>query len=105
MIDSQVQNVALQSQKNEITEHIIYKKLAEIISDLNNKKILVEISNDELKHYNFWKNFSQKEVKPSKFQIWKYYLVSRIFGVIFGLKLMEKGEENAQEAYAQISKF
>ncbi|MGZ6223602.1 MAG: hypothetical protein ACXWMW_12775 [Syntrophales bacterium] len=35
-------------------------------------------------------------------KIWKYYLISRVFGFTFGLKLMEKGEENAQDSYGHL---
>ncbi|MGZ3607692.1 MAG: VIT1/CCC1 transporter family protein [Syntrophales bacterium] len=35
-------------------------------------------------------------------KIWKYYLISRVFGFTFGLKLMEKGKENAQDSYGHL---
>lgn len=38
-------------------------------------------------------------------KIWKYFFISRIFGITFGLKLMERGEEQAQATYEEISKF
>jgi len=34
--------------------------------------------------------------------MWKYYLISRIFGFTFGIKLMERGEESARENYEGI---
>jgi rubrerythrin len=91
------------SQKGEITEHIIYKKLAQTTKDSHNKEILLAISNDELRHYNFWKQFTNKEVKPDRIKTWFYYLVSRIFGLTFGIKLMEKGEGQAQINYRDIA--
>ena len=90
------------AQKNEITEYNIYLKLADSIKG-KNKEILKNIANDELKHYRLWKKYTKKEVMPSKWNIWKYYLISRIFGLTFGVKLMEKGEKNAQIAYDRIS--
>lgn len=105
MIDKKLKNQLLISQKFEISEHFIYKKLAESIKGKHNKEILKKISNDELGHYNIWKNYTKEEVKPSKFLIWKYFLISKIFGLTFGLKLMEKGEEKAQINYNKISKF
>lgn len=38
-------------------------------------------------------------------KIWMYYIISRIFGISFGLKLMEKGEKKAQIKYKEISKI
>jgi len=94
----------LQAQRAEITEHYIYKKLASNIKDEHNKKVLLHISEDELKHYNIWKEHTNKEIKPSSFMFWRYYLISKIFGLTFGLKLMERGEGVAQNNYKKISK-
>jgi len=99
------EKVILAAEKNEITEHFIYEKLARSIKDTHNQEVLRRISNDELKHYEFWRKYTQKDVKPSKFTIWKYFLISRIFGITFGIKLMEKGEEKAQATYEKISEF
>ena len=89
-------------QRIEITEHHIYKRLAKNIKDPENSKILNQISDDELRHYEDWKNYTQREIKPNLWNVWKYYLISRIFGFTFGIKLMEHGEERAQENYARL---
>jgi VIT1/CCC1 family predicted Fe2+/Mn2+ transporter len=92
----------LVAQKNEITEYYIYQKLASVIKDESNKKVLGKIAEDELRHYNIWKKYTHVEVKPNKYMIWKYYIISRLFGLTFGLKLMEQGEENAQDSYSSL---
>lgn len=91
------------SQRNEITEHHIYQKLAQKEKSNANKEILQKISNDELTHYQIWKNFTNAEVKPSIIKIWWYYLISVIFGLTFGIKLMEKNEGMAQKNYRKIT--
>jgi len=103
-LDKESRNTILQAQKNEITEHLIYKKLSQSMKHPQNKKVLKKISDDELKHYNFWKRLTHEEVKPSKLRLWKYFLISRLLGLTFGLKLMEKGEGTAQSVYERISK-
>ncbi len=95
-----MQKELVKSQRNEITEHFIYKRLAE--SNKKNKITLKKISEDELKHYNIWKNYTKQEVKPSKFKISKYLLLSKLFGMTFALKLMERGESKAQISYEKI---
>ncbi|MFA5116105.1 MAG: VIT1/CCC1 transporter family protein [Candidatus Omnitrophota bacterium] len=90
-------------QKNEITEHFIYLKLASIEKIPGNKEVMLKIASDELAHYNIWKKYTNKDVTPDRFQIWKYFLIARVFGLTFGLKLMEGGEEKAQEAYGRIA--
>lgn len=105
MIDKQMQKEILIAQKNEITEHIIYKKLSQAIKDEYDKKILKHISNDELTHYNFWKTVTKKDIKPDMFKIWRYFLISKILGITFGIKLMEGGEKQAQENYKKIFSY
>ncbi len=105
MLPKEIKDKILIAQSNEITEHFIYQKLSELIKEPQNKEILKHISEDELKHYNIWKGYTEREIKPNKWNIWKYFLISRIFGITFGTKLMEKGEERAQISYDELSKF
>ncbi|MFA6917983.1 MAG: VIT1/CCC1 transporter family protein [Candidatus Gracilibacteria bacterium] len=101
-ISTKLKKLLLQAQKNEITEHNVYKNLSRITKHKNNKKILEKISNDELGHYNFFKSLTKQEVHPSKFKIFYYSMIARLFGLTFGLRLMEKGEQNAQINYEEI---
>lgn len=45
------QKILLKNQKNEINGSVIYGKMANRVKDKKNKKILNEISKDELQHY------------------------------------------------------
>ena len=105
MLDKTIVDKILTAQRNEITEHVIYSQLAQSATDPRNKSILKRISEDERKHYDLWKEYTHQEVKPSKLKIWQYYLLSKIFGITFGMKLMEKGEARAQATYKQIFDF
>jgi VIT1/CCC1 family predicted Fe2+/Mn2+ transporter len=89
-------------QRIEITEHHIYERLAKSIKDPENRQVLKQIADDEYRHAQDWKNYTQKEIKPDMWQVWKYYLISRVLGFTFGIKLMERGEEKAQANYAQL---
>lgn len=103
-MDIELKNKILKQQKNEITEYKIYKSLSESTKDKKNKKILSEIAKDELDHYNFWKSITKKDVKENKLKVFYYTKISKFLGLSFGLKLLEKGEENAQEFYKEIAK-
>lgn len=94
-----------QFQKNEITEYYIYSRLSRKIKSKKNAETLQRIGDDEMRHYLFWKEHSGAEVKPNKWKIFKFYWIARIFGITFGIKLMEKGEEGAQESYKKACKF
>ncbi len=89
-------------QRIEITEYHIYKRLAKSIKNPENRLIMEQIAEDELRHSEDWKKYTQQDIKPNLWDVWKYYLISRIFGFTFGIKLMERGEEKAQENYAQL---
>jgi len=105
MLDEETKKTILTAQRNEITEHFIYEKLSRSTKDPHNRNILKRISSDELKHYSFWIKYTHEDVKSNELKIWKYLLISRIFGITFGIKLMEKGEKQAQLTYEKISKF
>jgi len=105
VLDEETKRLILASQKNEVTEHIIYEKLAESTKDSQNREVLQRISNEELAHYNFWKQYTNRDVRPDKLKVWMYFLIARILGITFGIKLMEKGEEKAQTTYNKISEF
>ncbi len=89
-------------QENEITEHHIYKKLAQAVDSPENSRVLNQIAEDELGHYHDWRKYTQRDVAPDRWRVWWYYLISRLFGFTFGIKLMERGEKGAQENYAAV---
>ena len=102
-LSEDVRKQVLTFQQTEITEHHIYKRLAKKVNSPENAKIIEQIAEDELRHYNGWKKYTNQEIQPRWFMVWFYYLISVAFGFTFGIKLMERGEENAQENYAGIS--
>lgn len=103
MLDRETVKRLLATQKTEITEHLIYKKLSESIKDVRNKSILQHISDEEFSHHNVWRDYTHKEVEANKLKVWLYFLISKIFGITFGVKLMEMGERRAQITYKRIS--
>lgn len=92
------------AQQNEITEYHIYSGLAGSIKDKENSGVLKQIAEDELRHYEFWKKITGMEIKPKKSVIFFYTIISRLFGLTFGIKLMEKGEEKAGINYTELQK-
>lgn len=91
-------------QQNELNESTIYKEIAKHTKDQHNKDVLNRLSNEEQKHYEIWKKYTNKELKPNKAKILKYKLLAKILGFTFAVKLMENGEENAQKEYELLEK-
>jgi VIT1/CCC1 family predicted Fe2+/Mn2+ transporter len=101
-MNSRTHQVIKSFQKNELTEHLIYKKLAATIKNQQNKEVLEKIANDELSHHDFWKTYTNEEVTPNKLKIFYFFWIAKIFGLTFGIKLMERGEANAQVSYDHV---
>jgi VIT1/CCC1 family predicted Fe2+/Mn2+ transporter len=99
----EIHNQILIQAKSEITEYHKYKNIANKTKDLRNKKILTDISKDELKHYNIWKKILGQEVKPNKFKIALYTKLISFLGLTFTLRLMESGEVDAQKFYEKVA--
>ncbi|MDH7593218.1 MAG: VIT1/CCC1 transporter family protein [Methanomicrobiales archaeon] len=93
----------VQAQRMEITEHMIYKSLGERDSNGKNAPVLLKIAGEELRHYTALKSYTGEEVAPDRLRMLWYLLLSRLFGLTFAIKLMEKSEGNAKETYAQVS--
>lgn len=51
-------------QRNEITESIVYERLASIEKDEDNRKTLRQIAAEEKSHYSILKKYTGKEVTP-----------------------------------------
>jgi len=83
-------------QQGEITEYHIYTKIAAAQKDPHNREVLTRIAHDELGHYGIWKQYTHQDVAPNTSRIWFYYLIARIFGITFAIKLMEGVEKRAQ---------
>ena len=89
-IPADVMKFLLKAQTNEITEEMIYNKLADLTKDKNNKKILKIIASEEKKHHDIWKLYTGAVVKPNKFRVLFFVMISKVFGLGFGIKLMER---------------
>jgi VIT1/CCC1 family predicted Fe2+/Mn2+ transporter len=102
ILDEKTRSVIEAFQRSEITEYHIYLKLAAREKSPANSRILARIGQDEKLHYDFWKEYSGREVQPDRLKVHFLNWISRIFGLTFGIKLMEKGEERAQISYAEL---
>ncbi len=102
-LDEKTRKLIRRSQRNEITEHLVYQRLADLAKDDHNRGVLRKISDEEKEHYDFWKGISGEDVEPSGLKIWWYCLISHLLGITFGMKLMERGEEETQSVYGKIS--
>jgi len=101
-ISEELKRSAINSQRNELTEHVIYDKLARSTKDEKNRSVLKHLSEDELGHYQMWEKITHAAPRHKSFKVWRYLLISRLFGLTFALKLMERGEMGAHEFYTKL---
>ena len=90
-------------QQSELTESVIYEEIAKFAKGDENKATLKRLAREEHAHYEIWKKYTGIEMKPEKLKVLKYKTIARILGFTFAIKLMEKGEGNAQAEYEQLA--
>lgn len=101
-ISDEVRRTLLVYQKNEITEHHIYTWLARHVDSEENSRKLQKIADEELQHYRVWMSYTDTEIAPDRMKLLFYIVISIIFGFTFSIKLMERGEDSAQENYDHL---
>lgn len=89
-------------QQEEITGYEIYRKLADRVKDPANAEVLRRIAGEERKHYAFWKAQTGQDIGPNTGKVRFYTRIASLFGLTFGIKLMEMAEEKAQAAYQSL---
>ncbi|MEG1615195.1 MAG: VIT1/CCC1 family protein, partial [Oscillospiraceae bacterium] len=94
----------LKLQKNEVKGYLVYGNIANRIKDEENKKVLLQIANDEKAHAEVWEKVTGISVKVSPITVWFYSILSVILGFTFTIKFMERGEFSDNKAYLNISK-
>jgi VIT1/CCC1 family predicted Fe2+/Mn2+ transporter len=92
-----------QFQRNEITECHVYRRLADVQKQDENRRVFEQIAADEERHYQQWKRLTGDDVQPDWARMRMFIWISRLFGFTFAVKLMEQGEVNAQETYSGLT--
>ncbi len=102
-VSAQALEIIKKMQQSELTESVIYEKIAAFAKGEENKKTLRRLAQEEHAHYLIWKKYTGLDMKPEMGKVIKYIVLARILGFTFAVKLMERGEENAQEEYDKLA--
>ena len=57
-------------QRNEITEHLIYERIAQVTPDTRNREVLTRIAGEEVQHYTIWKQYTGRDFAPNHIRVW-----------------------------------
>ena len=104
MLSEKCKQDILKMQVGELTEYHIYTAIAKGMKNDKNAEIIARIGKEEQAHAKIWKTYTGVDVKPQMGKVRWYALLNKIFGFTFTIKLMEKGEGNANIAYHEIAK-
>ncbi len=85
----------LTDQQNEINAWLIYTRTAKLVKDKKNAEVLTRIAEHELAHYRKLLRITGRELKPQYAKVRVFLLLTRLFGITFGLKLLERDESKA----------
>ena len=103
MVSPENMAIIRRMQQNELTESVIYQKIAAFAKGSENKHTLQRLAREEKAHYEIWKTYTNEELKPEKWKVMWYTFLARFLGFTFAVKLMERGEEHAQEEYEALA--
>ena len=92
----------LNMQQNEINEYHVYLNLTKFVKKEDDKKVLMDIAKEELIHSKTLEKYTNKSLKPQKLKVFKFFILSVLFGYTFVIKIMEGGEKNAEYIYSKI---
>ena len=91
----------LREQQDEIDAHELYLMIAGLLKSPENRKTMEMIAMDELKHYERLKELTGRDLKAQKFKVLRNYWFVRIFGITFGIKMLEQSESSAIASYGE----
>jgi VIT1/CCC1 family predicted Fe2+/Mn2+ transporter len=101
-IDQATYDTILAFQKAEATDMVVYRRMAQREKHDAHADILLQIANDEAEHYNIWKSYTKRDVKPSFIKSSWYTILLVLLGYTFVLRLMERGEQGTAKSYAKL---
>jgi VIT1/CCC1 family predicted Fe2+/Mn2+ transporter len=101
----QMQESFILNAKNELTENIVYGKLARMEKDPTNRAALEKLSVQEKSHYEFWRSLlpDGTKITPRWYTIYTVSFLRIVFGVTFITKFLETHETNAVQKYQDIT--
>ncbi len=88
----------LAAQRNEKTEYLIYQRFAAITRNQHNREILLKLAEKERLHHDAWRVRSGTEVKDNAIKVNLFCLLSRVLGISFAMKLMERAHAGPMAA-------
>ncbi len=101
-LSAETKRLLLSYQQAELTDHVIYSRMAKGEKDPQNRAVLEQIAAEEVEHAAIWRKYTGQEVQPKRWQIIWYSLLGVLMGYTFVIRLMEKNEYTTGRKYRQL---
>ncbi len=95
--------VLVKAQSIRLTHHHVYQRLAGMIDDKENRRVLERIADHEIEHYRSWQEYIGQDVEPNRLKIKGYVWLAKILGLTFSVQLMRREEDRAQRMYELVA--
>lgn len=92
----------LQNQQDEINAYTLYLKVSPLVKGEGNRKTMEEIAADEMNHYRRLRDATGQDLRAQALKVGLLLWFIRIFGVTFGIKLLERTESRAVASYSGL---
>lgn len=89
MKDIQLMKRIMKFQADEKMEYYVYTRIAAFVKGKKDKQTLLKIAEEEMKHYEIWKQYTKRDVQANMFLVSWYVLLARLLGYTFVIKKME----------------
>lgn len=99
-MDATTKNL-LDLQREEITMHEVYRRLAESQKDAVHRQVLLRIMQDERCHCDVLERETKREVAPDPKRVFVCVWKHRMLGMTFVARQMARHEKHTEEAYAR----
>ena len=101
-----MESVFILNAANELTEHIVYHKLALMEKNPENRTALERLSAQEKTHYEFWQSLlpeeEAKKIRARWYTVWGMSFLRVALGVTFITKFLETHETGAVQKYQAL---
>jgi VIT1/CCC1 family predicted Fe2+/Mn2+ transporter len=104
-VPTKLDRIAVDQAKMELFAHGLYNALADRLPSGQNRETLTELAEHERGHVDFWLgvgNIPEGRVRPSRIKHHLLLWASRVLGIAFTIRWLEKGEQKAIETYREL---
>lgn len=80
----------LKFQRNELTGHYVYLRLANAAKRPHNQRVLMRLAEMEYAHAEFWMRHTSEKVLPHTYAVYWYPFIAKVFGITFAIRMFER---------------